>query len=169
MSEEKKADDKKQELVEILEVVSIPQKFATGPVMGRFLSEIRDHKKIVANRCPKCGRTQLPPRIVCAVCHVQVDEWVELEPRGEITSFDMVFVPTLNPLTGKMREVPYTAASILLDGGDTTLTHYLDVTDPKKLKVGMRCEAVFRPDGERTGGVTDILYFHVLTGEEEKK
>lgn len=161
-------EEKKQELVEILEQISVPHSFATGPVMGRFLSEIRDNKRIVANKCPKCGRTQLPPRIVCAVCHVQVDDWVELKTTGEITSYDMIFIPTLNPLTGKMREVPYTSASILLDGGDTTLTHFLDVTDPKKLKMGMRCEAVFRPDGERTGSVMDIAYFHVLTEEGNK-
>jgi uncharacterized OB-fold protein len=155
-------EDKKQELIEVTELVSIPHKFSTGPVMGRFLSEIRDNKRIVANKCPKCGRIQLPPRIVCAECHCQVDEWVELAPRGEIRSYDVTFVPTLNPLTGKMREVPYTTASILLDGGDETLMHFLDVTDPKKLRVGMRCEAVFAPDGERQGRVTDIIYFRVI-------
>ncbi len=156
-------EEKKQDLVEISELLSVPHKFATGPTMGRFLSEIRDHKRIVANKCPKCGRTQLPPRIVCAACHVQVDDWIELAPRGEITSYDVTYVPTLNPLTGKMREVPYTTASILLDGGDTTFMHFLDVTDPKKLKIGMRCEAVFAPDGERQGRVTDIVHFHVIT------
>lgn len=162
------SEEKKQELIEIQELVSIPQKFSTGPTMGRFLSEIRDNKKIFANRCPKCGRTQLPPRIICAVCHCEVDEWIELSTRGTVMSYDVTYVPTLNPLTGKMREVPYTTASILLDGGDATLMHYLDITDPKKLKVGMRAEAVFRPDEERTGTVLDIVYFKVLTEEDVK-
>ncbi len=157
------AEEKKQELVEITELVSVPHKFSTGPTMGRFLSEIRDNKRIMANKCPQCGRTQLPPRIVCAACHCQVDDWIELKNTGEVMSYDVTYVPTLNPLTGKMREVPYTTASILLDGGDTTIMHYLDLTDPKKLKMGMRCEAVFRPDGEREGRVTDILYFRVIT------
>ena len=159
------AEEKKQELVEISELMSVPHKFSTGPTMGRFLREIRDNKRFMANKCPKCGRTQLPPRIVCCVCNIEVNNWVELAPRGEITSYDITFVPTINPLTGKMRGVPYTTASLLLDGGDATFMHFLDVTDPKKLKVGMRAEAVFRPDGERTGGVTDILYFHVLPEE----
>lgn len=160
-------EEKKQDLIEITELISIPHKFSTGPTMGRFLSEIRDNKRILANKCPKCGRTQLPPRIVCAVCHIEVSEWIELSTTGTITSYDVTFVPTLNPLTGKMREVPYTTASILLDGGDTTLMHFLDVTDPKKLKVGMRCQAVFAPDSERQGRVTDIIYFHVLTDDEK--
>jgi len=151
-----------QELIEIQELLSLPVTFSTGPTMGRFLSEIRDHKRVWANKCGKCGRTQLPPRIVCAECNVAVTEWVELKPAGQIVVFDVVYVPTINPLTGKMREVPYTTCSIKLDGGDSTIMHFLDETDPKKLRVGQRAEAVFRPDGERTGTVLDILYFHVI-------
>ncbi len=164
MAEEKKSE---QELVEFPITLSIPQSFATGPTMGRFLSEIRDNKKIMANKCPKCGRTQIPPRIVCAECHVECKEWVELKPAGEITTFDVTYVPTLNPLTGKMREVPYTTGSVLLDGGDASLMHFLDVTDPEKIRVGQRAEAVFRPDEEREGKVTDILYFRVIPDKEE--
>jgi uncharacterized OB-fold protein len=165
MAEEKKAG---HELIEFPIKLSIPQHFATGPTMGRFLSEIRDNKKIMANKCPRCGRTQIPPRIVCAECHVECHEWVQLEPRGVITTFDVTYVPTINPLTGKMREVPYTTGSVLLDGGDATLMHFFDVTDPEKIHVGQRCEAVFRPDQEREGKVTDILYFRVIPAEEEK-
>jgi len=151
-----------QELIEIQELFSLPVIFSTGPTMGRFLAEIRDHKRIWANQCPKCGRTQLPPRIVCAECDVEVTEWVELKPTGTLIVYDVVYVPTINPLTGKMREVPYTTCSIQLDGGDATIMHFLDETDLKKLRVGQRVEAVFRPDGERTGSVLDILYFHVI-------
>ncbi len=162
MVEEKKGA---QELIEIPIMFSIPQRFATGPTMGRFLRELKNGK-IVGNKCPKCGRTQLPPRIVCAECHVECTEWVDLKPTGEITIFDVTYVPTLNPLTGKMREVPYTTGNALLDGGDATLMHFFDETDPKKIRVGQRCEAVFRPENEREGKVTDILYFHVIPDEE---
>ena len=151
-----------QELIEVQELMRLPLAFSTGPTMGRFLAEIRDRQRIWANKCPKCGRTQLPPRIVCAECHVEVTEWVELKTSGQIVVFDVIYVPTINPLTGKMREVPYTTGSIKLDGGDATLMHFLDETDPKKLRVGQRVEAVFRPAGERTGSVLDILYFHVI-------
>lgn len=157
-------NDEKVELVEIPQVASIPQSFATGETMGRFLAALRDEKKIYGNVCPSCGRTQIPPRIVCAVCDVEAGEWVELGPGGYLTSYDVVFVPTLNPLTGKMREVPYTTASIVLDGGDAPIMHFLDETDPAKLKLYNRVEAVYRPDGERTGNVLDIRYFRVIPG-----
>lgn len=153
------------ELVEVPQLISIPQSFSTGPVMGRFLAALRDEKKILGNRCPVCGRTQVPPRIVCAVCDVECPEWVEVGPGGYLTSFDVVFVPTINPLTGKMREVPYTTCSIVLDNGDAAFMHFLDETDPKKIKVGQRVEAVFRPDHQRTGNVLDIHYFRLIPGE----
>lgn len=154
-----------QELIEITETMKLPLTLSTGPTMGRFLAEIRDRKRLWANRCPACGRTQLPPRIVCADCGVEAPEWVELKPTGDLVTYDVVFVPTLNPITGKMREVPYTTCAVKLDGGDTTFMHFLDETDPKKLRVGLRVEAVFRPDGERTGSVLDIVHFRVLPGQ----
>jgi len=160
--------ENKKELIEVPILCSIPQSFSTGPLMGRFLSALRDEKKILGNVCPSCRRTQIPPRINCAVCHVDAHQWVELGPGGYVTSYDVVFVPTINPLTGKMREVPYTTASIVLDGGDATLMHFLDETDPEKIKVGNRVEAVFRPDGERSGSVLDIHYFRVIHGQVQE-
>lgn len=160
--------EKPMELIEVPILVSIPQVFSTGPTMGKFLAAFRDEKKILGNRCPVCGRTQIPPRIVCAVCDVEVHEWVELGPGGYLTSFDVVYIPTINPLTGKMREVPYSTGSVVLDHGDAALMHFLDETDPKKIKLFNRVEAVFRPDGERTGSVLDILYFRVIPGKVEE-
>lgn len=161
-------NEKTMELIEVLDVLSVPQVFATGPCMGRFLSALRDEKKILGNKCPVCGRTQIPPRIVCAECNVEVNEWIELGPGGYLTSFDVIYIPTINPLTGKMREVPYTTGSIVLDHGDSALMHFVDETDPKKIKIGNRVEAVFRPDGERSGNVLDILYFRVIPGKVEE-
>jgi hypothetical protein len=156
------------ELIDVPELVSIPQSFATGPTMGRFLAALRDDKKILGNKCPACGRTQIPPRIVCAECNVEAHEWLELGPGGYVTGYDIVSIPTLNPLTGKMREVPYNTGSIVLDGGDAALMHFIDETDPKKIKMFNRVEAVFRPDGERTGNVLDILYFRVIPGKVQE-
>lgn len=160
--------EKKVELIEIPQILSVPQTFSTGPMMGRFLAALRDEKRILGNKCSLCGRTQIPPRIVCAECNVEVSEWIELGPGGYVTSFDVVYIPTINPLTGKMREVPYATGSIVLDHGDATLMHFLDQTDPNKIKIFNRVEAVYRSDGERTGSVLDIHYFHVIPGEVQE-
>ena len=60
-------EERKEELIMLPQILSIPQRFATGPVMGKFLRALVE-KKILANKCPECGRLQLPPREVCAEC-----------------------------------------------------------------------------------------------------
>ena len=148
------------ELLEIRYTLNLPCRFSTGPTMGRCLKAMRDEKKLLANRCPKCGRTMLPPRIVCAVCHVEAKEWVELKDTGTLLAFDVVHVPSINPLTGKMREVPYATCTVLLDGGDAVLKHFLEEKDPDKIAIGKRVKAVWRE--EREGKLTDILCFRII-------
>jgi len=162
MNEEAKKDEG---LIHVSYLMSIPERFATGPVMGRFLLGMKDGK-IVANHCPKCGRTQIPARLVCAVCMVEATEWREVGPEGVLVRYDIVFVPSINPLTGKMREIPYTTANIRLDGtvGDDTFWHLLSETDPKKLWVGMRVRPVWRDD--REGKIYDIVHFEPIPGQQ---
>jgi uncharacterized OB-fold protein len=154
--------DAKQELITLPQILSIPQRFATGPIMGRFLRELRDNKRIMANVCPKCGRFQLPAREVCAICRVPVTDFVEVGPEGVIQSFDLVYYASPDPLTGKARKAPYTTTNVLLDGvkGEDTLWHLLNETDPKKIKRGMRVRAVFNE--VRTGSMHDIKYFEII-------
>ena len=151
-----------QELIVSRQVLSIPQRFATGPVMGRFLQELRDNKRIMANCCPKCGRHQLPPREVCAVCHVEAEGWEELGPEGTVRDYDIVFYSSPDPLTGETRETPYVACWVTLDGtsGDAPLWHLLDVSDISKVRRGMRVRAIFSE--ERCGAIEDIKHFEVI-------
>jgi uncharacterized OB-fold protein len=92
---------------------------------------------------------------------VEAGEWVVLSDKGSVVSFDVVYIPTLNPMTGKMREVPYATANVLLDGGDATIWHFLEEKDPAKIRIGMRVQAVFREEG-RSGAITDILHFKTI-------
>ncbi len=62
-----------EELVHREHMARFPQRWSTGPVMGKFLKALRDEKRIMANVCPRCGRSQVPPREVCAVCRVGRD------------------------------------------------------------------------------------------------
>lgn len=149
-----------QNLIETRIKLSVPQRFDTGPMMGHFLKALKDDKKILATKCPLCSRTLLPPRGVCSVCSVEASEWIELADEGELLVYDVVYVPTLNPLTGEMRKVPYTTCWVLLDGGDATLWHFLDETDPAKLRPGLRVKAVWSE--ERTGRILDISHFAIV-------
>ena len=152
----------KQDLIVLRQTLEIPQHFSTGPIMGHFLKELRDNKRIMANRCPSCGRFQLPPREVCAICRVPVTEFVEVGPEGVIQSFDLVYYASPDPLTGIARDAPYTTVNVLLDGvvGKDTLWHLLNETDPAKIKRGMRVRAIFNE--HRTGSMHDIKYFDII-------
>jgi hypothetical protein len=150
------------ELIVSRQVLSIPQRFSTGPVMGRFLRELRDNRRIMANRCPKCGRHQLPPREVCAVCRVEATEWDEIGPEGTIRDFDVIYYASPDPLTGETRQVPYVLCWADLDGahGDAPLWHLLDTKDLGRVRRGARVRVVFAE--ERRGATEDIQHFEII-------
>jgi len=136
-------------------------KYSTGPVIGRFLNGLKD-KKIFANQCPVCGRKQLPPREVCAVCRCRVDDFVEVGPEGRINLLEICYYASPDPLTGETRETPYGTIHIILDGckGTETFWHFLKKEDLFNTKRGDRVRPVWAED--RTGSVHDILYFEKI-------
>jgi long-chain acyl-CoA synthetase len=154
-------EEPREELIRLSQILSIPQRFSTGPVMGRFLNGLKA-KKILANKCPKCGRLQLPPREVCAECVVRVTEFVEVGPEGVLATPDITYYASPDPLTGETRETPYIAAHFLLDGckGHETFWHELKPSDIDKAKRGVRVRPVWNE--HRIGAVTDIKYFEVI-------
>ncbi|BBO78144.1 hypothetical protein DSCW_55610 [Desulfosarcina widdelii] len=154
-------EEEKEELLRLNQILSIPQRFATGPVMGKFLKAFKE-KKILANKCPECGRLQLPPREVCAECKVRAEEWVEVGPGGVIATPDITYYASPDPLTGESRETPYISAHFLLDGckGHETLWHELVADDFSKVKRGVRVRPVWNE--KRIGAITDIKYFEIV-------
>ncbi len=154
-------EEKGEELIVKKIVLSIPQRFSTGPVMGKFLNGFKE-KKILANKCPQCGRLQLPAREVCADCVVRADQWVEVGPEGVISIADITYYASPDPLTGESRETPYISGHFLLDGckGHETLWHELNPDDIDKCKRGVRVRPVW--EKERKGAITDIKYFEVI-------
>nr|MDA3896945.1 AMP-binding protein [Desulfobacteraceae bacterium] len=150
-----------EELLVKKQILSIPQRFSTGPVMGKFLNALKE-KKILANKCPECGRLQIPPREVCAECVVRADEWVEIGPEGAVSILDITFYASPDPLTGESRETPYVAAHFLLDGckRHETMWHELKAEDMDRAKKGDRVRPVWNEN--RTGAVTDIKYFELI-------
>jgi|GEM_PF-23826 len=154
-------EEEAEPLVRLNQVLSIPQRFATGPVMGKFLNAFKE-KRILANKCPQCGRLQLPPREVCAECRVRATEWVEVGPEGVIATPDITYYASPDPLSGETRETPYISAHFLLDGckDHETLWHELKMTDFDKVKRGARVRPVW--NDKRVGAITDIQYFEII-------
>ncbi len=104
----------------------------------------------------------MPPRPVCGLSGLPMDEWVEVGPQGVLAGCTIVYVPFIDPMTGIQRPVPYGFGLVRFDGADTSIYHLLDATEPEQIGVGRRVEAVFRPREERTGSLADIKHFRVL-------
>lgn len=161
---------KEQEWISIPMTVDVPFRFAAGQYLTKFMVEMRDHGKIYAVRCPQCRRVQLPPRIICAECHVRTDQWVELPHEGTIVAYTIMYLPLTDPTTGKPHEPPFVYGSIRLDGATSVLDHFINVApDMEKVWVGMRCRMVLRPQETRIGDLSDIRYFDPLPGQTRPK
>ncbi|MCX7634666.1 MAG: Zn-ribbon domain-containing OB-fold protein [Syntrophales bacterium] len=157
---------RQQEWISIPMTVDVPYRFAAGRYLTKALTELRDNGRIFAVECPRCKRIQLPPRIVCAPCHVKNGRWVELPLEGTLVAFTIMYLPLTDPTTGKPHEPPFVYGSVRLDGCDSVLDHLIHAEpDRDKVWVGMRCRIVLRPRGERVGDLSDILYFEPLTGQ----
>ncbi|MEW6440211.1 MAG: Zn-ribbon domain-containing OB-fold protein [bacterium] len=137
-----------------------PFEWAAGKYTSRFLAELRDRRRIVGIRCPKCRKVMVPPRNVCGECFVPMDEIVPLSGKGTLVTFTVLSFGFVDPDTGKQKPVPFTWAFIQLDGADNHFLHFIEETDPARLKVGMRVEAVF--EDERKGHLLDIRHFKTI-------
>jgi len=158
----KVAGDEKQaeELISIKYTASINQRFATGPIMGKWFKGLQE-KKFYATKCPSCGRIQIPPREVCAECVVRSEEFVEVGPNALVANTDIVYYASPDPLTGNVRSTPYVTLYLWMDG--TTpgecLSFDLNPKDTHRIKRGMRVRPVWNET--RTAGIDDLLYFEI--------
>ncbi|GAC1593655.1 MAG: Zn-ribbon domain-containing OB-fold protein [Acidimicrobiales bacterium] len=132
-----------------------------GATWGRFMAGLRQ-KQILANRCPDCGRTFVPPQPYCEACFVPTGEWVELGQEGTVEAFTVAW----QSFRGGPQP-PYAIAAVRLDGADTLLMHYvqgLDLSDPnavrEQLPAGSRVRAIWSP--ERLGQILDIAHFEKI-------
>ena len=55
-----------------------------------------------------------------------------------------MYVPFIDPMTGVERPVPYGFGLVRFDGANTNVYHLIDETDPRKLRVGLPVEPVWR-------------------------
>ncbi len=153
--------DKKDLLVLSSGDQSQPFEWSVGRYGSKFLTALRDHKKILGIKCSSCGRILVPPRRVCGRCFAEMSEWVEVGPQGTLTAFTVLMFSFVDPDTGTERPVPYGYGYVRFDGADNTFPHFLDETDYRKIRIGTRVEPVF--EEKRKGTLLDIKYFRILS------
>ena len=149
------------ESIEVSARWEVPFLHDIGETASKFFIELRDNARIMATKCPECGRVLLPPRSFCERCFVSLKEcWVELKPEGTLEAFTIV---TDEYSFKGMPRPPYIMCLVKLGDASTCIPQILmgvDLSDPRKavqeLRVGMPVRAVFKE--QREGRIDD---FHV--------
>ena len=133
--------------------IEIAYNWTTGRAIGRFLTELRDRKKIYGLRCPTCGKVYVPPHDLCDACYVEMTEWVALTGTGTLKSYCIIHKETPNqPL-----QPPYAVGAIRLDGADTDFIHLIGGCEHATIQCGMRLTPQWKAQPE--GNILDIAYF----------
>ncbi len=133
--------------------ISVPYSWWAGETATKFLSSLRDNKKIMAISCSDCGKSFVPPKKICPTCFTENTEWKELSGKGTIQSFTVA----RRQLASIPKKVPVIYALIKLEDADTAMLHYIEGVEPEKVTIGMAVEAQFAE--KRNGTIQDIACF----------
>ena len=124
---------------------------STGPIVGRFLTELRDRK--IFGIVGSDGKVLMPPQEYDPKTFAALDKFVEIEQTGTVQSWCWVKEPREKHLFDE----PFAFALILLDGADTPMVHMVDASDESAMSTGMRVKV--RWAEETKGSITDIECF----------
>jgi hypothetical protein len=137
--------------------LALPYTYFAGRVGSKFITALRDHKKILGVKCKTCNQVFVPPRQTCAFCLEELKEnWVELKNEGEVTNFTVVRYNDKH----LPRKAPFILALIKLEGADTPLVHILEGIQPENARTGLKVKPVFAR--ETTNTILDIDHFEPL-------
>lgn len=135
--------------------IGITYTWSAGPGAASHIAGLLEGK-LIGRRCDVCQSVYFPPRGgSCPRDGVMLGDDVELADRGTVTTYCVVNVPFL----GQKVEIPYVAATILLDGADTGMSHLLLGIPADEVRIGMRVEAVWKPKDEWGPGLDNIAHF----------
>jgi hypothetical protein len=139
------------EVLSALHVLEYPYTRSVGPVIGRFLTGLRDGR--IQGIRARDGRVLCPPVEYDPITGETLDEFVDVADAGVVTTWTWLDqARSNNPL-----DTPFAWALIQLDGADTGLLHAVDAGSAENMRTGMRVRARWR--AERTGHITDVECF----------
>ena len=128
----------------------------SGIAIGRYLQELKEGR-ILGCRCHTCDRIVVPPRIVCSDCFKPIESWVYVKDTGTVNTFSVSHVAW----NAERLDEPEVPAVIELDGASKGIgiLHKLAGLELNVIRTGLRVQAIWKQPNERTGAITDILYF----------
>lgn len=130
-----------------------------GSAIGHYLTSLKNGL-LLGRLCKHCNRILVPPRMFCEWCFKPTFEWVPLQDTGTVNTFSLCYI-TWNMTKLSEPQIP---AVIEIDGASKGMgiMHLLGEVEPRRVRVGMRVKAIWKPPEERQGAITDIKYFKPL-------
>ena len=137
--------------------LALPYTYFAGRVGSKFITTIRDQKKILGVRCNPCGKVFVPPRQTCPFCLEDLaNSWVELKNEGTVVNYTVIRYDDKH----LPRKAPFILALIKLEGADTPLVHLLEGIPPEEVNIDLKVKPVFAR--ETTNTILDIDHFEPL-------
>ncbi len=131
--------------------------FWVGQYMDKFYDGL-EQKKIVANKCPKCGDVFVPPRKICGKCNVTIpldQNWVDLPNTGTLINYTITPYRVSDRRDRKAKEM--TLGMVKIDGSNTSIIYPLLDVNPKNIKLNSKVKIVW--DEKPSGAPSDIKGF----------
>ena len=132
-------------------VLEYPFTRSTGPVIGAFLTGLREGVILGIRRAD--GSVLCPPLDYDPVTSDPLTDMVEVAGTGEVVTWAW----NGDPRPNQPFDRPFAWALIRLDGADTAMLHGVLVDRSAEIATGMRVRAVWRD--ERCGHIADISGF----------
>ncbi len=139
--------------------LEFPYTRTPGPVIGRFLTGLRDGRILGIRSGDRilCPPMEFDPD----TCETLALDFVDVGPSGTVENWTWIAEPTSkHPI-----QEPFAFALVKLDGADTVMTHAVKASGPEAISTGMRVTAQFRE--ERVGAVTDVYFVPEADAEKQ--
>jgi uncharacterized OB-fold protein len=94
----------------------------------KFLAQ----RKLMADKCQKCGKIHLPPRPLCDNCFSQEFTWTEISGKGKLVTFTVIHIAPQQ----FQALAPYAVGIVELENG-TKLPGMITGTIHDQLHIGM--------------------------------
>jgi uncharacterized OB-fold protein len=146
----------KKKIVKTQGFVRAEYMFWVGKYLDAFYENLQK-KKIIGNKCPKCGKVFVPPRNTCGECQVTIPlgNWVEVKDTGTVMNYTSTTY-LVTEVRRRTRKEPALIGMVKLDGSDTAVIYELKMEEAK-VKTGMKVKVVWNE--KLVGAPADIKGF----------
>ena len=131
--------------------------FWVGQYLDKFYDSL-ENKKLIGNKCSKCGDVFVPPRKICGKCNVSIpldQNWVDLPETGILKNYTITPYRVNDRTHRKAKDL--LLGMIQIDGSNTTIVERLLNIEPNEVKIGMKLKIEW---AEKTkGDPSDIKGF----------